>query len=527
MYSKKRNPYADKNYGGVLTLLQFLFIALMLLPRFVKIGGAPGGKAFGPITFLSKVPLRVYGKMTIVYVVMSTLNNMAFSFNISQPMHMVFRCSSLIVTVLYGTYIEEKKYSGNELQAVLFITLGAAAATFAESSMGDTAAAAASGGPSGSFSSSSSWTTAFLNSEASGGPIYLLRWWIGVGILVTVLFLQTLLGAIQNTARKEHGENSDEMLFYFHFLSLPAFFWALPYLSSTFSQWTASPSTAHELALTFGGKSDDYTKAAFPFTLVLELPIMWTHVLLNVITQYMGLLGVYGLIARAEQLTVNVALTVRKFASIIVSVLLFGNTFTTLHWAGTIFVFVGTYIFSQKEKSSGGVGGSVTTQSENSGTGFAAAGGGVTPPRGSAYQRGTALSTSSSLPSAPTSSASITTNSAALLRVEELPTTPFADQKPGTSGLRKKTKEFMKPLYLHNFVQATFDALDKEKLKGSTLVVSGDGRYWGREAVQIICKIAAGNGVRRVWVGKGGAFFHSVSPRLLATHPNIPPRTSF
>lgn len=89
--------------------------------------------------------------------------------------------------------------------------------------------------------------------------------------------------------------------------------------------------------------------------------------------------------------------------------------------------------------------------------------------------------------------------------MEELATSPIAGQKPGTSGLRKKTKEFMGGLYLHNFVQSTFDALDASKTRGSTLVVSGDGRFWTREAIQIIIKIAAGNGVGRVWVGKGGA----------------------
>lgn len=62
------------------------------------------------------------------------------------------------------------------------------------------------------------------------------------------------------------------------------------------------------------------------------------------------------------------------------------------------------------------------------------------------------------------------------LKVTELVTAPIAGQKPGTSGLRKKTKTFMEGLYLHNFVQSVFDALPQDKLKGSTIVVSGDGR---------------------------------------------------
>lgn len=85
-----------------------------------------------------------------------------------------------------------------------------------------------------------------------------------------------------------------------------------------------------------------------------------------------------------------------------------------------------------------------------------------------------------------------------------LSTAPIAGQKPGTSGLRKKTKVFTNGLYLHNFVQSIFDVLPDAELSGSTIVVAGDGRYWTREAIQIIIKIAAANGVGRVWIGQGG-----------------------
>ena len=63
-----------------------------------------------------------------------------------------------------------------------------------------------------------------------------------------------------------------------------------------------------------------------------------------------------------------------------------------------------------------------------------------------------------------------------VLAVTELPTAPIDGQKPGTSGLRKKTRVWLAGLYLHNFIQSIFDALPAEQLRGSTLVVSGDGR---------------------------------------------------
>ncbi|XP_043700842.1 phosphoglucomutase, cytoplasmic-like [Telopea speciosissima] len=91
-----------------------------------------------------------------------------------------------------------------------------------------------------------------------------------------------------------------------------------------------------------------------------------------------------------------------------------------------------------------------------------------------------------------------------MFKVSRVETTPFDGQKPGTSGLRKKVKVFVQPHYLHNFVQSTFNALTAQKVKGATLVVSGDGRYFSKDAIQIIIKMSAANGVRRVWVGQNG-----------------------
>ena len=81
------------------------------------------------------------------------------------------------------------------------------------------------------------------------------------------------------------------------------------------------------------------------------------------------------------------------------------------------------------------------------------------------------------------------------------PTTPFEGQKPGTSGLRKKTPVFMQPNFLENFVQSTFDAIGG--VEGKTLVLGGDGRYFGAAAAQTILKMAAANGAARVIVGQG------------------------
>src|SRR5688500_10406958 len=81
-------------------------------------------------------------------------------------------------------------------------------------------------------------------------------------------------------------------------------------------------------------------------------------------------------------------------------------------------------------------------------------------------------------------------------------TSPFPDQTPGTSGLRKRVSVFQQPHYLENFVQSVLDAA--ELTPGATLVVGGDGRYYNREAIQVVLRMAAANGVGRVFVGRGG-----------------------
>ena len=97
--------------------------------------------------------------------------------------------------------------------------------------------------------------------------------------------------------------------------------------------------------------------------------------------------------------------------------------------------------------------------------------------------------------------------------IQTVATKPFNDQKPGTSGLRKKVRVFQQPHYAANFIQSVFDSLTG--YEGQTLVVGGDGRYLNREVIQIVLKMAAANGFGRVLVGQGGILSTPAASHLI------------
>ncbi len=97
--------------------------------------------------------------------------------------------------------------------------------------------------------------------------------------------------------------------------------------------------------------------------------------------------------------------------------------------------------------------------------------------------------------------------------IRTVPTTPYTDQKPGTSGLRKKVTVFQQPNYAENFVQSVFDVVEDKA--GATLVIGGDGRFLNREVIQVAIRMAAANGFGRVVVGRGGILSTPAASHLI------------
>ncbi len=99
------------------------------------------------------------------------------------------------------------------------------------------------------------------------------------------------------------------------------------------------------------------------------------------------------------------------------------------------------------------------------------------------------------------------------MNIRFVATRPFGDQEPGTSGLRKRTRTFMQPNYLENFVQAIFNAIGGGD--GKTFVVGGDGRHFNAEAIQVIVRIAAANGTARILAGRDGILSTPAASHLI------------
>nr|HDN00019.1 alpha-D-glucose phosphate-specific phosphoglucomutase [Deltaproteobacteria bacterium] len=102
------------------------------------------------------------------------------------------------------------------------------------------------------------------------------------------------------------------------------------------------------------------------------------------------------------------------------------------------------------------------------------------------------------------------------MSIKKISTRPFKDQRPGTSGLRKKVTTFQQPHYLENFIQSIFDVVGK--IRGKTIVLGGDGRFHNKEALQIIVKMAAANGIGRIMLGLKGILSTPAASHIIRKH---------
>ncbi|CAK9099121.1 UDP-xylose and UDP-N-acetylglucosamine transporter (Solute carrier family 35 member B4), partial [Durusdinium trenchii] len=306
----------DAGAGGLVTLCQFAFVAAQGLV-------SNAGKQ-------RQIPLWFHMVVTGIFFASSLVNNMALNFGISMPVHMVFRSSSLAANLILGWAFFGKRYQPEQLQGVALVTVGIVATTIADAleKSGSTLLQGCCGAP-------IEQDSPHLAQDAQTNSFE--RWLLGLAMLTAALFAISGLGQLQEWAYRKWGPASDELKFYSHALALP-YFVAFQYesIGARAEVWAHSETVADALPWL----------ALWCPPQVLHIPVLWLFLLGNVLTQAVCISGVYRLTAVSSTLTCTMTITLRKFLSIILSVLYFRNPFSPLHWIGTMCVFAGAALYS-------------------------------------------------------------------------------------------------------------------------------------------------------------------------------------
>jgi len=289
----------DPGAGNLVTFSQFLLIAIEGLIFTTKF-----------FTVKPKVPFSSWIILVIMYFLVSVSNNYALNFNIPMPLHMIFRAGSLMANMLMGIALLGKRYSLTKYLSVLMITIGIAVCTIMS----------AKSSPKVDSTKSDSENATHAEEE---------KFWLIVGItlLTFALFMSARMGIYQEVIYGKFGKHPKEALFYTHALPLPGFLLLAP---DILAHWNIAMSS---------------TPILIP-VLNISIPSLLLYLLGNIITQYVCISAVFVLTTECASLTVTMVVTLRKFLSLLFSILYFNNPFTLYHWLGTALVFGGTLLFS-------------------------------------------------------------------------------------------------------------------------------------------------------------------------------------
>jgi len=292
---------ADSTAGNLLSLTEFLFVLFQSLPDRLE----KKAWTFRPLL----MPWMTHAQHAALWGTMSVLTNFVFAFNITVPIHTLFRSCNIVASVLIGWLFFGSRYGLQQMACLGIITVG-----IFFGSIGDAKKFMAGG-------NCPDCGTAVPTSSDSSLDSGFMLWCCGIAILVVVQLVQGTLGHMQATfydrfqTRGKRSELAEEFMFTSHVISVfPMVF-----------MWESIAKSA-SVCLTSG-------TAVF--------------LLLNCFFQLICIKGVYRLSAHYSPLTVNITLSLRKFLSVVVSILWFGNAWTSLHSVATVLVFGGVFAYSQ------------------------------------------------------------------------------------------------------------------------------------------------------------------------------------
>ncbi|KAB8205679.1 UAA transporter family-domain-containing protein [Aspergillus parasiticus] len=295
------------------------------------------------------------------FVTVNLLNNWAFAYKISVPLHIILRSGGPVASMIVGYAFNAKRYSHGQILAVAMLTIGVIAAALADAR-----------------TKGQSISIGYHQNDSTMASTF-----IGFSILALAMVLSAFQGIFADRLYESYGRNHwKEALFYSHTLSLPLF---LPTYSHLLAQWRAllsSPSLLSGVStiaarkwsissspLLLGTGLATASRTAFvksvpmpiinttshllaelerfkSFQFVLAcIPIQGFYLLMNALTQYLCIRGVHLLSAKSSSLTVTIVLNVRKLISLLLSIYLFGNDLAPGVLVGALFVFVGGALY--------------------------------------------------------------------------------------------------------------------------------------------------------------------------------------
>lgn len=291
---------SDPGSGIFITFSQFLFISLE---------GYIFTSKFG--TQKRVVPIRHYMMLVFLFFLANVTNNFALKFNISMPLHMIFRSGSLITNLILGILILKRRYTFTKYLSVVMITVGIMICTVVSRKDSVKLAQAIRGD---------------ISSDDSQDASDYFTMLIGVMLLSIGLLVSSLLGIYQESLVTTYGKHPRESVYYSHLLPLPGFLLLVPEM--------------YDHAVMYSN-SEPYS---IPYV-GLVVPVLWLHLFGNVVSQSACINSVYQLQTECTSLTVTLVVTLRKFLSLLFSIFYFKNPFTLYHWLGTVLVFTGTLLF--------------------------------------------------------------------------------------------------------------------------------------------------------------------------------------
>lgn len=265
-----------------------------------------------------KTPLRFYALLTAIYWLNTMLYHGAFAYHVSQPLHMVARSASPVVSYVLGyLFFGKREQPMRRFVAVLAITLGVIITARAESHV----------------IAATQYDCHCAVNDASDHNVCtatkpLHEWLIGVTLLMGAMICASLLGHIQEWGYGRWGRDVAESQFYTSALSLLYFSLTTHDMQRHWTLW----STSAPLRL---GQS------------TWPISTMWAYVIVHCVTHYICVRSVYALIGQVGALSTTLLLTLRKFLSLLFSVWYFDNVFYASHWFGALLVLLGCMYYAE------------------------------------------------------------------------------------------------------------------------------------------------------------------------------------